>query len=70
MNSEVVYSGNATTKKVDELQDICWALGQNNEGMKDILIATIKLQLTHLHVQNNPKLVGLYIGCHPAADKN
>ena len=69
-NSEVVYSGNVTTKKVDELWDICWALGQNDEGTKDVLIATIKLQLTHPHVQNNPKLAGLYIGRRPAADEN
>ena len=56
--------------QVDELQDICWALGQNNKGTKDILIATIKLQLTHMHAQDNPKLVGLYIGHCPAANKN
>ena len=69
-NGEVVYSGNVIMKKVDELWDICWAMGQNNEGTKDVLIATIKSQLAHPHVQNNPKLAGLYIGCHPAADKN
>ena len=57
-------------KKVDKLQDICWALGQNDEGTKDVLIATIKSQLAHLHVQNNLKLAGLYIGCRPATDKN
>ena len=69
-NSEVVYSGNVTTKKVDKLRDICWALGQNDEGTKDVLIATIKSQLAHPHVQNNLKLAGLYIGHRPATDEN
>ena len=70
MNGEVVYSGNVTTKKVDELRDICWALGQNDEGTKDVLIATIKSQLAHPHVQNNLKLAGLYIGRRPATNEN
>ena len=69
-NGEVVYLGNLTTKKVDELQDICWGLGQKDEGTKDALIAMIKTQLARPSMQNNLKFLGLYVGHHLAADEN
>lgn len=64
-SGEVVYLENVTAKKVNELQDTCWALGQNDEGMRDALIVTIKSQLSHPDVQNNLKFAGLYVShCH------
>ena len=69
-NGEVVYLGNLTAKKVDELRDICWALGQKDEGMKDALIAMIKMQLARPSIQNNLKFSGLYVGRRLAANEN
>ena len=37
--------GNITSKKADELRDICWALAGRDDGMKDTLIAIIKMGL-------------------------
>ena len=71
MNGEVVFSGNITSKRVDELKDICWALVSRDDGTKDALIAIIKMYLTDPAIQNSLKFSGLYFGCHPAAaDEN
>lgn len=71
MNGEVVFSGNITSKRVDELKDICWALAGRDDGTKDVLIVIIKMHLTDPAIQNSLKFSGLYFSHHPAAaDEN
>ena len=71
MNGEVLFSGNVTLKKVDELKDICGALAASEVGTKDVLIATIKTHLANPAIQSSLKFSGLYFGhCPTATDEN
>jgi hypothetical protein len=43
---EVVFLGGLSSKKVDELCGIAFALGIKDEGNKDMIIALIKAELS------------------------
>jgi hypothetical protein len=43
---EVVFLGGLSSKKVNELHDIAFALGIKDEGNKDTIIALIKAELS------------------------
>jgi len=57
---EVAFSGGLSSKKVDELCDIAYALALS-EGKKEDLVAAIKSELAaHPEYQKNPRFSGLF----------
>jgi len=58
---EVVFSGRLSSKKVENLRDIAYALAISEEGTKEALITSIKSNLeAHPELRQNPRFAGLF----------
>ncbi|KAI0253773.1 hypothetical protein BJV78DRAFT_1085449, partial [Lactifluus subvellereus] len=58
---EVAFSGGLSSKKVDELRDIAYALALSEEGKKEDLVTAIKSELAaHPELQQNHRFAGLF----------
>ena len=57
----VTFSGGLSSKKVDDLRDIAYALGISDEGHKDSLLTSIKAELERRpELRDNIRFSGLY----------
>ena len=57
----MTFSGVLSSKKVDDLRDIAYALGISDEGHKDSLMTSIKAELEcQPELRNNIQFSGLY----------
>ena len=58
---EIVFLGGLSSKKVEDLRDIAYALAISEEGTKEVLVASIKSNLeTQPELQQNPRFAGLF----------
>ncbi|KAI0245988.1 hypothetical protein BJV78DRAFT_1158227 [Lactifluus subvellereus] len=58
---EVAFSGGLSSKKVDELRDIAYALALSEVGKKEDLVTVIKSELAaHPELQQNHRFAGLF----------
>ena len=61
MGTAVTFSGGLSSKKIDDLQDIAYALGISDEGHKDSLLSSIKAELERRpELQTKIQFSGLY----------